>query len=59
MVAITCIASLTNNSFENIGKMLDKYSKHDKFMLVGDFNAEKSEPCLAQFLYEYDAKNTV
>ena len=29
--------------FENIGKTLDKYSKHyDKFMLVGGFNAEKS-----------------
>ena len=31
--------------FENIGKALHKYSKHyDKFMLVGDFNAEESEP---------------
>ena len=45
--------------FENIGKALDKYSKHDKFMLVGDFNAEESEPCLSQFLYEYNAKNIV
>ena len=25
--------------FENIGKMLDKYSNHDKFILVDDFNA--------------------
>ena len=39
--------------FENIGKTPDKYSKYyNKFMLVGDFNAEESEPCLAQFLYE-------
>ena len=39
--------------FENIGKALDKYSKHyDKVMLVGDFNAEESEPCLSQFFYE-------
>ena len=46
--------------FENIGKALDKYSKHyDKFMLVGDFNAEESESCLSQFLYEYNAKNIV
>ena len=45
--------------FENIGKALDKYSKHDKFMLVGDFNMEESEPCLLQFLYEYNAKNIV
>ena len=40
--------------------MLDKYSKHyDKIMLVGDFNAEESEPCLSQFLYEYNTKNLV
>ena len=40
--------------------MLDKYSKqYDKFMLVGDFNAEESEPCLSQFLYECNAKNIV
>ena len=45
--------------FENTGKALDKYSKHDKFMLVGDFNAEESEPCLSQFIYEYNAKNIV
>ena len=45
--------------FENIGKALDKYSKHDKFMLVGDFNAEESEPCLSQFLYEYNARKQV
>ena len=46
--------------FENIRKTLDKYSKHyDKFMLVGDFNAEESKSCLSQFLYEYNAKNIV
>ena len=46
--------------FVNIGKALDKYSKHyDKFMIVGDFNAKESEPCLSQFLYEYNAKNIV
>ena len=40
--------------------MLDKCSKHyDKFMFVGVFNAGKSEPCLSQFLYEYNAKNIV
>ena len=43
--------------FENIGKALDL--KHDKFMLVGDFNAEESEPCLSQFLYECNVKNIV
>ena len=34
--------------FKKIGKELDKYSKHyNKFMLVGDFNAEESKPCLS------------
>ena len=28
-------------------------------MLVGDFNAEESEPCPSQSLYEYNAKNIV
>ena len=46
--------------FENIGKALGKYSKHyDKSMVVGDFNAEESEPCLSQFLYKYNAKSIV
>ena len=27
--------------------------------IVGDFNAEDSEPCLKNFLYQYDAKNIV
>ena len=46
--------------FENNGKALDKYSKQcDKFILVGDFNAEESEPCLLQFLYEYNARNII
>ena len=46
--------------FENIGKTLDKYSKHyDKFMLVGSFNAEESETWISKFLYEFNAKNIV
>ena len=46
--------------FETIGKVLEKYSKYyDKFMLVGDFNVEESEPCPSQSLYEYNAKNIV
>ena len=28
-------------------------------MLVGDFNADESEPCLSQFLFEMNAKNIV
>ena len=33
--------------FENIGKILGKYSKHDNFLLVGDLNAKLSEPGLS------------
>ena len=28
-------------------------------MLIEDFNAEESEPCLSQFLFEMNAKNVV
>ena len=27
--------------------------------MIGDFNAEKSEPCLSQFLFEMNPKNIV
>ena len=30
-----------------------------KNLAYDDFNAEESEPCLLQFLYEYNAKNIV
>ena len=45
--------------FENTWKTIGKYSKHYKFMFVGDFNVEEPEPWLSQFLYEYNAKNIV
>ena len=36
------------------------YSKfYDKYMLVGDFKAEESGPCLSQFLFEMNTKNIV
>ena len=36
------------------------YSKfYERFMLIGDFNAEDSEPCLSQFFFEMNAKNIV
>ena len=28
-------------------------------MLIGDFKAEESEPCLSQFLFEMNVKNIV
>ena len=34
------------------------YSKfYERFILTEDFNAEESEPCLLQFLFEMNAKN--
>ena len=36
------------------------YSKFcERFIQLGDFNAEESEPCLLQFLFEMNAKNIV
>ena len=32
---------------------------YERCKLIGDFNAEESEPCLSQFLVEMNAKNIV
>ena len=46
--------------FHQVKLGLDRYSKYyEKFILIGDFNAEESEPCLSQFLFEMNAKNIV
>ena len=46
--------------FNHLGKAIDVYHQtYDKFLLIGNFNAEDTEPCLSQFLFEYDAKNIV
>ena len=46
--------------FNHLGKAIDVYHQtYDKFLLIGYFNAEDTEPCLSQFLFEYDAKNIV
>ena len=45
--------------FYNLENSLDKYSHYDQFLLIGDFNAEDSEPILSQFLSIYNAKNIV
>ena len=46
--------------FNNLGNALDKYSQdYERFLLIGDFNAEDTEPCLSEFLYEHDAENIV
>ena len=46
--------------FHQVKLGLDRYSKYyEKFILIGHFNAEESEPCLSQFLFEMNAKNIV
>ena len=45
--------------FQQIELALDTYSDYEKFLLVEDFNAEESEPCLNNFLYHCDEKNLV
>ena len=48
-----------NDYFERIGFALDTYSSYDKFLLVGDFNVQETEPCMQDFLEEFNAKNLV
>ena len=46
--------------FNHLRKAIDFYHQtYDKFLLIGDFNAEDTEPCLSQLLSEYDVKNIV
>ena len=44
--------------FDHLGKAIDVYHQtYNKLLLIGDFNAEDKEPCLSQFLFEYNTKN--
>ena len=46
--------------FNHVKVGLDIYRKfYDKYMLVGDFTVEESEPGLLQFLFKMNAKNIV
>ena len=46
--------------FHQVKKGLDMCSKfYERYMLIGDFNAEESQSCLSQFLFEMNAKNIV
>ena len=46
--------------FNNLGSALYKYSQdYERFLLIGDFNAEDTEPCLSEFLYEHNSENIV
>ena len=46
--------------FDKLGNALDLYNQnYNNFLLIGDFNAEDSEPCISQFLHQYESKNLV
>ena len=49
-----------NYYFKHVGNALDFYCQnYERFLLIGDFNAEESESCLQQFLKEYESSNLV
>ena len=44
--------------FKAVGNALDQYLKtYEKFLLLGNFNAEDTEAILSEFLEQYEAKN--
>ena len=45
--------------FNQLDKAIDTYNNYEKNLLIGDFNAETTEPCLESFLYEHDLQNLV
>ena len=46
--------------FDSIGHILDRYAnQYDKILLSGDFNAQDTESCLSDFLYQHDLTNLV
>ena len=49
---------LNDYFFKAVGSALDHYLKtYEKFLLLGDFNAENIESILSEFLEQYEAKN--
>ena len=50
--------SLISNHLKEIGNNLDLLSsKYDNYLLMGDFNAEPSEPVISDFCEIYNTKN--
>ena len=45
--------------FNQLYKAIDTYNNYDKSLLIGDFNAETTEPYLESFLYEHYLQNLV
>ena len=45
--------------FDNLDKAFDIYSSYERRFLIGDFNTERSEPCIDSFVYEHELQNLV
>ena len=50
---------LKSDCLEQISFALDKYSSYDKILIAGDFNIDKEEEVLQDFLFEQNIKNIV
>ena len=54
------VHGLSKSDFlEQISFALDKYSSYDKILIAGDFNIDKEEEILQEFLFEQNMKNMV
>ena len=54
------LSQVAEDFFSEVDKGLEKYSQiFSKFLLIGDFNSDESEPVLAQFLQHYNAVNII
>ena len=42
-----------------MGHTLDVYSSYEMFLLAGDFNVQEHQPCMQDFLIDFNAKNLV
>ena len=46
--------------FDKVGHALDIYSNlYDKFLLAGDFNCPEQQNVIADFMFQFDAKNLI
>ena len=55
-----CYQPLSQDDQYFLNTVLDKYTQnYDRFLLIGDFNTEDFEPCLSEFLHDFNAENTV
>ena len=55
-----CYRPLSQDDQYFLNTVLDKYTQnYDRFLLIGDFNTEDFEPCLSEFLHDFNAENTV